>query len=301
MSRHSHRSGRPTAHGTPRAHTRGWVGFWLPYAGIWGLALFFSVHVNGCSIAGALIGAGIDAGNLDKPRLVPTHELARFKPGDMLVLHLRDSTQVGGRYVGPVRFTHEDYRVRYEAWRDSSPAAADLPALGQAVQVHIGRRTPSAGRGELAAFTHNGVEIGRGLNLLHYSRISALEVIGGVEIPGQRLLDLRLAGHLPVVTAISMETEGGEQAIPLDDVVLVTGPTHTNVQHALFAVGLIVDALVVVGLATARSEDTNTASCTPSPQAAYRASFLGANVFRPHPRGRDDSYVAQVGETVLTP
>lgn len=219
----------------------------VPYAAIGVMCALASIQVSSCATSTRLL-------------TVRTHELARFDPGDSLVLQLRDGTSVAGLYLRPTRFGDSHYRARYEVWRDSSAAAADLPRVGQAIQIHVGNKAPSSGRGEFSAFTHEGVEVGPERKLWRYPEISALEVIDGREVAGEYLFHLRLAGQLPVVTALHVETDAGDETVPLDDIVLVSGPVRT---HSPSKSLLVVAGLTLIVVAVASNPSAPDVGCSP--------------------------------------
>lgn len=162
---------------------------------------------------------------------------------------LHDGSQLAGRYLARTKIPLGTYRKRYAQWHASAPEAAALPQLGVPVRIKV-TRTWLEGKGVLAAFTQDGALLDGDATVWRYAEIESLTVEGGSSVPGKTLLDARLTGRLPLITALKMETVEGLQTIPFDEIALVRGPSERHAARTGFMIGLVFDAMLVVIVAT---------------------------------------------------
>ncbi len=218
---------------------------------VFGALLTLGVPTSGCSLIGLAGGAVIDA---SRPAtvLTPTGKLYAFRRGDPLVLRLRDSSVVTGRYAGYERIDATAYRSRFAAFRAAHPGPA-LPAPGARVDVDRsgtilgGRRS-----GELVGFLLDAVEIrrenGRTMTL-PYRNVERVCWEGGDACLSRRdIIQLRLRGELPLAQSITLDSAGVRAEVPLDDVAFVEGPPLRDAARKGFMLGLTADALIVVAV-----------------------------------------------------
>jgi hypothetical protein len=212
------------------------------------LSCSFAIHVAGCSILGASIGAIADA-RRPRTKLVPTGRVVKFYPGDKLVLFLKDSTRVEGIYAGPDRLSDSNYVGRYQRWRAASPENGEFPLIGERIRVGESGIT-SADDGKFVGFVHRGLEIDRrgSKRVRLFEDHHWLLRSDGHRIDLARVSKQALAGELPVITALRVRSAESTRTVPLNDVGLVYGPTHPQGARMGFVIGLTVDAAVAVAI-----------------------------------------------------
>jgi len=230
------------------------------YAALFVFLIAASVHVSGCSLIGFTVGSALDATSHPAPRYVATGEIRRFRPGDALELHMRDSTRVSGTYDGSARLDADAYGARYAEWQTSNSDAAGLPALGQSVRLDSKTYIFDArGLDHLLGFTHLGVLVDdRRLGEVEvlYTDIRRMEAEGQGIVNGETLRALRRSGGLPLLTTLQVRTDDGLREVPLDDVAYVRAPGERNAAHQGLVIGLVADALIVATVAIVAGTNT---------------------------------------------
>jgi len=223
-------------------------------AAAFGIGLVMSVHVTGCTLLGGAIGAVVDASR--PPHMtVDIREVARFEPGDTLILQLVDGSEAAGLYAGADRVDRATYETRFEEWRATRPGMP-LPALGDPVRV-TRRGMIAQLSGPLLGFTWEGVEVARDggkVETARYVDIGSIQfgVDGGVT--GGALRQARTNREPPVSTALALDTAEGRRVIGFDDVVAITGPSAGGATGKGFAIGLALDAVGALTVAMAAHE-----------------------------------------------
>jgi hypothetical protein len=244
-------------------------------AGLLALGSCLSVHVSGCSLIGLAGGAIIDA-RRPATMLVPTGKMHAFREGDSLLLVLRDTSRIAGRYAGVSRMSDEVYRERYGRIRGERGAAA-LPVPGANVTVVLSRwDLASGGQKEFLAFVIDAIEIRDRRGEVKALPIREVQEIrwdeGRARLSRAELERLRLEGALPIAASITIDADGGAVTVPLDDVAWVWGPTMKDAARKGFVLGLAADAIIVataIAAAASYRGPIEGSNCEASPGTVY--------------------------------
>jgi len=150
--------------------------------------------------------------------------VARFEPGDSLILVLVDGTRISGTLVDLGRIPADQYRDRYERWRQEAGQRAALPVPGARIELVTGRMGMT--RAVLQGFGQDGIEVvteGKRpeVRSIEFSRFSSMVVPGGQRWKSQELERLCWAGDVPLLTALEALADGHLRLVPLDEVVSV--------------------------------------------------------------------------------
>lgn len=148
---------------------------------------------------------------------------AIFYTRDSLALTLTDSSRVNGTLIGTVPIEPEQYGPRYERWRATAPAGAELPAFGERVSL-VGSGIMSVGDGTFQGFALDGIAVGRGRHGVIRTepfRDFSVMITRGRRVGVKQLERLRTSGGVPLTSALQLATSTGPRSIPLDEVAWV--------------------------------------------------------------------------------
>jgi hypothetical protein len=183
-----------------------------------------------------------------------------------VVLNLRDSTTIAGRYRGWRDLPDGVYVPRYEAWRQGLPEGFQPPRLGDGVILTDQRKRTH--RGDFAGFGLYTVRIKRGRwtiedhafgDLLKTQtddrRTFALDSVAtGIE-----------TGRLPLRAELIVAALDDTRYVDASTIATVTVPQPKNAKNVGLAVGVFADILVLAVVGTmAASDPWGSSSCEPT-------------------------------------
>jgi hypothetical protein len=232
---------------------------------ITGLALIMSIWVvlrfTGCSVIGFGIGSAIDSSK-PKEKIVPGWEVQTIKPGNKIMLILKDGSGLEGKFLGLDRVPEQEYAEAYSRIRQQKPEGVLLPEIGENITI-----TDTLGK-EWAYqflgydFRHivlrpqgETESIRMSLNLM--SRI--VDNQGNI-IEGETIRKLFSENRLPLLSAISIRQEPILNRIPesgievpvettrvaLDKIYQIKVPIKKQAALTGFLIGAVVDVTVII-------------------------------------------------------
>jgi hypothetical protein len=223
----------------------------------------FAVQITGCSLIGFGIGSLIDDARPTRYRTTSTRQFFAVRPGTRVVLNLRDSTTIAGRYRGWRDLPDSVYVPRYEAWRQSLPEGFQPPRLGEGVILTDRRRR-----------THYGDFEGFGLYTVRIKRGRwTIEEIAFDDLTKARTDDRRTfaldsvaagieTGRLPLRAQLTIAAPDGAHHVDASTIATVTVPVPKHAKHVGLVVGAFGDFLIVAVAASMATSDPW--SCQPS-------------------------------------
>jgi len=213
------------------------------------LASVFTFHVTGCSLIGYGIGSVIDNSRATHYRTTPSRQFFAISPGTPVVLNLRDSTTVAGRYRGWRDLPDSIYAPHYEAWRQSLPAQAQPPRLTEGVILtdHHHRTY----RGAFAGFGLYTVRLALGRRTIEehaFDDLIELKTEGHRKFALDSVVAGIESGRLPLRAELTIAAPEGTRHVDASTIATVTAPVPKNAKHVGLAVGILGDMLVVAAV-----------------------------------------------------
>jgi hypothetical protein len=224
--------------------------------------LAVALPLSGCTAIGFGIGAGFDLSAKDKTRCVVAH----VRPGTILTLHMRDGSRSHGTLRALIEPDSASYANRHREWADTTASPGLLPAPGERVTL-IGRSL--ALTGTFLGLSPAGVRVrpdsaaaARTVRFRDFESLTALE---GKSHASKYLEVMVQMGMVPTGTAVDLllevrsssltmfDLKGPSRQVAWDDVARVEAPTPSTGKWLGLVLGLTVDILSIVALASAHS------------------------------------------------
>ncbi len=226
----------------------------------------FAIQITGCSLIGFGIGSLIDNARDTHYRSTSARQFFAISPGTPVVLNLRDSTTIAGRYRGWRDLPDSVYVPRYEAWRQSLPAEFQPPRLGEGVILTDQRHRTH--RGDFVGFGLYTVRLKRGRWTIEDHPFDEL-IKARTDDRRTFALDSVAAGiesaRLPLRAELTISAPDGTHHVDASTIATVTVPVPKNAKNVGLAVGVFADILVVAAVASmATSDPWGSSSCEPS-------------------------------------
>ena len=230
----------------------------------------FAIQITGCSLIGFGIGSLIDNARPTRYQTNSTRQFFAVRPGTRVVLNLRDSTTIAGRYRGWRDLPDSVYVPRYEAWRQSLPEGFQPPRLGEGV-ILTDRRHRTY-RGDFAGFGLYTVRIKRGRWTIQERAFGepTFDDLTKVQTDDHRTFALDSVaagietGHLPLRAELTIAAPNGAHHVDASTIATVTVPLPKNAKNVGLAVGVFADILVVAAVGSMASASSSSSSCEPS-------------------------------------
>ena len=239
------------------------------------LVVVVAAALTGCSLIGLGIGALVDKDKAGKTKPIEARRVGAVGPGTAVDISLTDGGQLSGKYVGLVPVPPEQYADSFARSREAN-GSEHSPALGSTVTVAL--KSGKEKHGELLGFNPRLLVIretaGQPSTDVELSRVVRLSDSAGDGVEGEVLLRMALAGKIPFLSAMAVDTASGRTQIPLDRVARIDVPEKGHAKLVGFLVGAVIDAVIVVAAVSSLHEPTPR-PCTTCTSCPFVYSFDG--------------------------
>jgi hypothetical protein len=209
------------------------------------LGSVFTFHVSGCSLIGYGIGSLIDNSRATHYHTSTAREFFAVSPGTPVVLHLRDSTTVAGRYRGWRDLPDSVYAPRYEAWRASLPESARPPRLGEDVVLADRHRKYHGAFAGFGLYTVR-LELTRRDFVEHaFDDLASARIEHGRTFGFDSAAAAIETGRLPMRAELTIAGRDSTYHIDGSTIATVTLPVGKHARQVGLAVGVFADVFVV--------------------------------------------------------
>jgi len=232
----------------------------------------------GCSLVGLGVGALVDKSNSGQSKAIEASQVVAVGPGTPVDVSLRDGGQLSGKYVGLVPVPPEQYADSFARSREGN-GSEHVPALGSPVTVTL--QSGKQQQGELLGFDGHRLVIresgAKQPTAVELSRVVRLSDSAGGEVGGESLRRMSLAGKIPSLSAMAVDTASGRTQVPLDLVSRIDVPKKGHAKLAGFLVGAVIDAVIVIAIASSLNNvaDSPCSGRTPCTSCPFVYSFDG--------------------------
>jgi len=198
----------------------------------------------GCTAIGYAIGAKIDSSRR-KLVAIDGWDLERIETGSSVRVLFRDAREASGVFGG-LEASGQEYRVRYDRWREARTEVAAVPMIGDPITVEsVAGKTWS---GAFMGFEYTSLSIkgdGESNSEVPYRRIARVSTAEGAAWNGTQLADLASRGGIPLRSCMLLN----KVPIPLDQVGRVEVWREGNIGKIVGAlVGVAVDAVLIAAV-----------------------------------------------------
>jgi hypothetical protein len=210
----------------------------------------------GCSVIGLGIGAWSDS---RKPNnaIFPGWELEKVKPGQKVILLLRDGNQVKGKFVDLEKMGEKEYAETYQKLVEQKPDGVVLPAIGDTVSII--EKFEKKLNCEFFGFDFDHItvrEMGRNLiSQINLNNVKKIEQSDGSVVDETTLKRLLFEGKIPLRSFIVLENESGNTKNKIENVKEIQIPVKKNGKLRGFLIGAAIDVVVIIVVIKLASED----------------------------------------------
>lgn len=216
-----------------------------------GLAILIAaatILLNGCSIIGLGIGAAIDASNPDQVNM-PVGNVKTVKPGTKIIIVLKDSTQISGKYIGIEHVTEEVYAERYSKSRYQLLEKVTLPALGDSLKITF-VTSVNPFECEFLGFDYDVIWLrfaaATNPNAMHISKLISVTDSRGNALDLEATGELISESKIPLLSSIGVQGEAGRKNIAMENVHQIQAQVGgKNGALICCLIGIAIDAYVL--------------------------------------------------------
>ncbi len=240
------------------------------------------LQLSGCSLIGFGIGSVIDSAGPDSV-LIPGWKVKTIKPGEEIIVILKDGQKIGRAYQGIEPVTKVEYAKRYASFREQKSGELPLPALGDTIIIKM--KSGVQGQREFWGFDHQYVstklEQEKDTTLIYASYIVSVKQLGdtttgmvflnridkisdtrGNMVDGEALQGLAFEGQIPLLSEIVLKHLVGIRSIAMEEVYQIQVPKRGNAKWTCLGIGAAIDAIVII-VALASAGDSEPKQTSP--------------------------------------
>ncbi|MCI0494555.1 hypothetical protein L0Z72_06075, partial [candidate division KSB1 bacterium] len=205
------------------------------------------ININSCSVIGLGIGSISDASQTDQTD-ISVSQLKTMASGISIIIKLKDTNQLSGKFVGSEMIPVEEYAKLYSQACEAIKEIAYLPALGDSFNL-LSNETAS-----FLGFDFDRMLFkGKKGNIIGGSitNIDTLTDSNGNMIDIEIAKKLIAEGKIPLVSAIHIKDATETKQIRLDRIETIQIPTRKNGKLTGFLIGAIIDVLIILSISSA--------------------------------------------------
>jgi hypothetical protein len=187
----------------------------LIFAGLLMTAL--AILVTGCSPTGWSTKSIPDGSSLNS--------------GEQVTIVKTDGSVVSGEFTGKATIPSSDYRSLYSVSTMRPVNGRYLPSIGQTVRITTAISDTRAWTGQLIGFDGVNILLKNGSNpeieKIYFASLTTVSDYDGRSIPRSELRSLFENGSIPLMTAISVSSNGSTTLVPLSAIREITVEDQT--------------------------------------------------------------------------
>lgn len=216
-------------------------------AGILTIGAAVILNIHSCSVIGYGIGAMADSSQPDK-NSIDFAQLKTMTPSFPVVIIMRDSNQINGKYLGTEMIPVSEYAEAYSQTRETMKAIHYLPALGDSFDLPSKEKVSFFGfdRDRILFKDKRGTIRGGSI-----ANIDSLVDCGGNITDFKIVNKLIEEGKIPLVTAINIMDATETKRIRLDNIEEIQIMAKKQGRLTGFLIGAVIDLLMIFSIRSA--------------------------------------------------
>jgi hypothetical protein len=246
------------------------------------VAVAVVLQLSGCSLIGFGIGSVIDSAGPDSV-LIPGWKVKTIKPGEEIIVILKDGQKIEGTYEGMEPVPKVEYAKRYASFRKQKSEEFSLPALGDTITIEL--KSGVRGQREFFGFDHQylsaKLEEEKDSTLIYTSYMVSVRQLGdttsgmvflnkiekiidthGNVVDGEALQELAFEGQIPLLSEIVLGPRVGINSVAMEKVYQIQVPKRGNAKWTCLGIGAAIDVIVII-VALASGDDSEPKQTTP--------------------------------------